>query len=80
MVDQFFSCTLVKNPALAMCAYTNNIHINHLVKMYNPVLNIFSFIKWHSKFSILLSVANFLILLSTDIFSASTFPEVIFNR
>lgn len=40
MIDQFFGSAMVKNPSSAMCADTDNIHINHLVKMNHSVLNV----------------------------------------
>lgn len=40
MIDEFFRCTVMEETPFAMCADTDDIHIDHLVKMYDPVLYI----------------------------------------
>ena len=41
MIDEFFRCTVMKEPPFAMGTNTDDIHIDHLVEMNDPVLHVF---------------------------------------
>ena len=40
MIDEFFRCTVMEETTFAMCTDADDIHIDHLVKMYDPVLHV----------------------------------------